>query len=123
MPSSWTPKEKQRRDRKALSQTHLLLSNQILQDILKKKIVITLWLKLEQLCMTKNLTSKLHLKQRMYSHHITKYTSLEDHLTIFKEIVSDLETMEVKYNEENLGLILLCSLPSSLVNIRKELWW
>ena len=123
MPSSWTPKEKQRRDRKALSQTHLLLSNQILQDILKKKIVITLWLKLEQSCMTKSLTSKLHLKQQMYPHHITKYTSLEDHLTIFKEIVSDLETMEVKYNEENLGLILLCSLPSSLVNIRKELWW
>ena len=37
-------------------------------------------------------------------------TSLEDNLTIFKEIVSDLETMEVKYDEEDLRLILLCSL-------------
>ena len=37
--------------------------------------------------------------------------SLEDHLTTFKEIVYDLETMEVKYEEEDLGLILLCSLP------------
>ena len=33
-------------------------------------------------------------------------TSLEDHLTTFKEIVSDLETTEVKYDEEDLWLIL-----------------
>ena len=31
-------------------------------------------------------------------------TSLEKHLTTFKEIVVDLETLEVKY-EEDLGLI------------------
>ena len=40
-------------------------------------------------------------------------TSLEEHLTVFKEIVSDLETMEVRYDEEDLGLVLLYSLPSS----------
>ena len=38
-------------------------------------------------------------------------TSLEEHLTTFKEIVADLETLEVKYEEEGLGLMLLCSLP------------
>ena len=62
MPSSWSPEEKQRKDRKALSQIHLHLSNQILQDVLKEKTAAELWLKLEQLCMTKSLTSKLHLK-------------------------------------------------------------
>ena len=44
--------------------------------------------------------------------------SLEDHLTVFKEIVSNLETMEVKYDEDDLGLILLCSLPSSYATFR-----
>ena len=48
MPSSWTTDEKQYRDRKALSQIHLHLSNQILYDVLKEKIVNVLWLKLEQ---------------------------------------------------------------------------
>ena len=43
---------------------------------------------------------------------MTEGTYLEDHLTVSKEIVSDLETMEVKYDEEDLGLILLCLLPS-----------
>jgi hypothetical protein len=41
-----------------------------------------------------------------------------DHLLEFKEIVADLESMEVKYGEEDLGLILLCSLPSSYSNFR-----
>ena len=50
--------------------------------------------------MTKSLPSKLHLKQGLYSNHMTKSTSLEDHLTTFKEIVSDIETMEVKYDED-----------------------
>ena len=49
--------------------------------------------------MMKSLTSKLHLKQRLYSHRMTKDMSLEDHLTVFKKIVSDLEAIDVKYNE------------------------
>ena len=68
--------------------------------------------------MTKSLTSKLHLKQQQYSHCMTKGASLEDHLTIFKEIVSNLETMNVKYNEEDLGLILLCLLLTSYTIFR-----
>ena len=68
--------------------------------------------------MTKSLTSKLHLKQRLYSHCLEAVTSLDDHLTTFKEIASDLETMEVKYDEEDLGLILLWSLPPSYSSFR-----
>ena len=36
-----------------------------------------------------------------------------NHIFTFTEIVADLETMVVKYDEEDLGLILLYSLPSS----------
>ena len=41
-----------------------------------------------------------------------------DHVSTFKEIVVYLQTIEVKYDEEDLGLILLCSLPSSHTNFR-----
>lgn len=44
--SSWMKEEKKRKDRKALSQIHFHLSNQILQDVLKEKMVAALWLKL-----------------------------------------------------------------------------
>ena len=49
---------------------------------------------------------------------MTEGMSLEYHLTVFKENVYDLETMEVKYDEEDLGLILLCSLSYSYSTFR-----
>lgn len=118
MPIAWTQDEKRSRDQKAQSQIHLHLLNQVLQDVLKENSAAALWLKLEQLCMTKSLTSKLHLKQRLYSHRMSEGMSLDDHLTMFKGIVADLEILEVKYDEEDLALILLCSLPPSYMTSR-----
>ena len=101
-----------------MTQIHLHLSNDILQDVLRGKSIHVLWLKLEQLCTMKSLSIKLHLKQRLYSHRLTKGTSTIDHIFTFKEIVADLETMEVRYDEEDFMLILLCSLPSSYITFR-----
>lgn len=39
-------------------------------------------------------------------------------MAVFKEIVADLETLEVKYDEDDLGLILLCPLPSLFSSFR-----
>ena len=68
--------------------------------------------------MTKSLMSKLHLKQRLYSRRMAEGASLEEHLTTFTEIVADLETLEVKYEEEDLRLMLLCSLPNSYATFK-----
>ncbi|WVZ79655.1 hypothetical protein U9M48_027210 [Paspalum notatum var. saurae] len=68
--------------------------------------------------MSKDLTSKMHLKMKLFLHKLQEGGSVPNHLTVFKEIVSDLQSMEVKYEDEDLGLILVCSLPSSFVNFR-----
>ena len=49
--------------------------------------------------MIKILPRKLHLKQRLFSLHLTEGTSVIDHISTFKEIVANLETIEVKYDE------------------------
>ncbi|KAG8488863.1 hypothetical protein CXB51_016741 [Gossypium anomalum] len=118
MPSTLTDEEKKRKDRKALTQLHLHLSNEILQDVMKEKTVAALWKGLEQICMSKTLTSKLHMKQRLYAHRLEEGTSVHEHLTVFKEILSNLEAIEVQYDKEDLGLILLCSLPPSYSTFR-----
>jgi len=41
-----------------------------------------------------------------------------NHLSVIKKIVLYLQAMELDYDEEDLGLILLCSLPSSFANFR-----
>lgn len=63
--------------------------------------------------MNRSLTSKLYLKQHLYSHRLLEDGFLEDYPSLFKEIVIDLETIEVKYDEKYLGLILLSSLLAS----------
>ena len=49
---------------------------------------------------------------------MSKGTSLEEHLMTFKEIVADLGTLEVKYEEEDLELRLLCSFLISYVTFK-----
>ena len=39
--------------------------------------------------------------------------SVLSHLSVFKEIVADLVSVEVNYDDEDIGLLLLCSLSSS----------
>ncbi|WVZ89966.1 LOW QUALITY PROTEIN: hypothetical protein U9M48_036311, partial [Paspalum notatum var. saurae] len=40
------------------------------KEVLKETTAAALWLKLEQLCMTKDLTSKMHLKQKLFLHKL-----------------------------------------------------
>jgi hypothetical protein len=44
--------------------------------------------------------------------------SVLNHIYVFKEIVADLLSMEVEYDDEDLGLLLLCSLPSLFAGFR-----
>lgn len=71
--------------------------------------------------MTKSLPNKVHLKQRLYYHHLAEGLYVINHISIFKEIVVVLKTMEVKYDDEDLGLILLCSLPPSYTTFQHTL--
>ncbi|KAG8494159.1 hypothetical protein CXB51_011863 [Gossypium anomalum] len=75
MPSTLTNEEKKHKDRKALTQLHLHLSNEILQNVMKEKTIAALWKRLEQICMSKTLTSKLHMKQYLYAHHLEEGAS------------------------------------------------
>ncbi|KAG8487854.1 hypothetical protein CXB51_018699 [Gossypium anomalum] len=84
----------------------------------EEKTAAALWKRLEQICMSKTLTSKLHMKQRLYAYRLEEGASVHEHLTVFKEILSNLEAMEVQYDKEDLRLILLCSLPPSYSTFR-----
>ncbi|KAK5775798.1 hypothetical protein PVK06_043740 [Gossypium arboreum] len=118
MSSTLIEEKKRCKDRKALTQLHMHLFKEILQDVMKEKTAVTLWKRLEQICMSKTLTSKLHMKQRLYAHRLEEDASVHEHLTVFKEILSNLEAMEVQYDKEDLGLILLYSLPPSYSTFR-----
>ena len=113
--STWSEAEK-RKDRKALSLIQLHLSNNILQEVLQEKTTAAIWAKLESICMSKDLTSKMHVKMKLFSHKLQEGGYVMNHISVFKEIVSNLVPMEVKYDYEDLALLILVSLPNSFSN-------
>jgi len=113
--AEWTTEET-RKDQKALALIQLYLHNDILQECLTEKTAAELWTK--TICMSKDLTSKMQMKMRLFTLKMKEEDSVMTHLAEFKKIVADLVLMEVKYSDEDLGLLLLCSLPNSYANFR-----
>ena len=68
--------------------------------------------------MSKDLTSKIHIKIKLFTHKLQEGVSVLTHISVFKEIVIDLQSMEVKFDDEDLALLFLCSLPVSFSNFR-----
>ena len=66
--------------------------------------------------MTKSLTNKLLLKQRLFGLRMQSGTSLRYHLVNLNSILLDLHNLDVKIDDEDAALILLVSLPSSFEN-------
>ncbi|KAJ9548963.1 hypothetical protein OSB04_021506 [Centaurea solstitialis] len=123
MPTTLSPEEKIKKDLKAQSQIRLHLSHDVLQDVLKETSAAAIWLKLEQLLMTKSLPNKLHLKQRLFYLKMAEGSSLSSHLSTFKELVCNLENMDVTYEDDDLALFLLTSLPDSYSHFRDTIMY
>jgi hypothetical protein len=60
----------------------------------------------------------MHIKMKLFTHKLHEGGSVLNHILFFKESDIDLQPIEVQYDDADLGLILLCSLPSSLENFR-----
>ena len=62
---------------------------------MSEKTAAALWLKLEGICMTKDLTSKMHLKKKLFLHRLPEGDNVLNHISEIKEIISDLAAMKV----------------------------
>ena len=72
-----------------------------------------IWDKLEEQLMSKTLTRKLYLKQKLYGLKMQEGSDLAEHINVFNQLIADLGKVEVKIDEEDRAIILLCSLSGS----------
>jgi hypothetical protein len=49
--------------------------------------------------MSKSLTNKLYLKQRLYNLKMAKGSDLSQHINMFNQIIGDLKRVDVKFEE------------------------
>lgn len=100
-------------DARALSTIRLCLVDEVLFNIVEESIAAGLWEKLEKLYMRKSLTSRIYLKRQLYSLRMKEGTKVAKHLNVFSTLIYQLSDMEVKIQEEDKAITLLCSLLES----------
>nr|GFA40275.1 retrovirus-related Pol polyprotein from transposon TNT 1-94 [Tanacetum cinerariifolium] len=89
------------------------LGNKVLRGVTGETTAAGVWSKLETLCMTKSLANKLYLKKKLYTFYMPTGRKISEHIDEFNKIVLDLANIEVKFEDEDLALLLLTSLLAS----------
>jgi hypothetical protein len=106
-------------DEKVLSALQLSLSPEVLREVMNAKSATELWKKLEELYMTKSLANKLRLKERLYTIRMAEGTSIQSHLNEFNSICVDLESLDMKIDDEDKAILLVVSLPPSFKHFKE----
>ena len=91
----------------------LSLADEVLREVVEEKTAAGLWLKLESRYMTKSLTNRLYMKQRLYTIWMKEGTPVSNHLDEFNRVILNLKNIDCKVDDEDQALIMLCSLPTS----------
>ena len=66
---------------------------------------------LEEKFLKKSSQNKLHMKKRLFRFTYIPGTTINDHITSFNQLVADLLNLDVTFEDEDLALMLLGSLP------------
>lgn len=118
-PATMTEDQFDEIDEKALSTVQLCLSNEVLREVVKETTTAGLWLKLESLYMTKSVTNRLLLKSKLHDLKLDDGKPLKPYLDEFDSIIMDLQNIDVKLDDEDLAIKLLCSLPREYKHFRE----
>ena len=101
MSPSLEAKEKVEILKKARNTIILCLCDQILRKVIKEKTAAKMWLKLEQLFMTKALHNRIYLKQKFYGFKMDESKTIYENVDEFTKLVADLENLDVKIDEKD----------------------
>jgi hypothetical protein len=107
-PTSMTDEDWEDLDARALSTIRLCLADEVLFNIVEEETTTGLWNRLESLYMTKSLMNKIFLKRQLYNLRMKEGTKIVDHLNVFNTLICQLSSMEVKYEDEDKAVTLLC---------------
>ncbi|KAK0588339.1 hypothetical protein LWI29_038366 [Acer saccharum] len=98
----------------------LNLSDNVLREVNDETTASSVWNKLESLYLTKSLTNKIYLKERLFSFKMDASNGLGKNLDEFKKMTIELANVgdNEKMSDENEAIILLKSLPESFKDMK-----
>ncbi|KAL4565087.1 hypothetical protein LXL04_029170 [Taraxacum kok-saghyz] len=110
-------------DLRAASAIRLSLAKNVLANVHGISTAKELWEKLEQLYQGKGISNRLYLKEQFHTLRMNGDTKISDHLSVLNNIVSELEAIGVKVEDEDKTLRLILSLPSSYEHMKPILMY
>jgi len=99
----------------------LCLADEVMDEFSTEKTVSSLWERLHDHYLKKSLTNRLILKQLLFLLCMHEDTPIKSHIAEFSSIINDLNKIEVKIEDEDQTLLLLCSLLSSYKSFREAI--
>ena len=91
----------------------MCISDQIMYHVMEETSPKKIWDKLDGQFMSKTVTRKLYLKQKLFGLKMQEGSDLAEHINVFNQSVANLVKVEVTVEDEDRAIILLCSLPGS----------
>ena len=98
---------------KVVATIRLCLADDVMYHVMDEESPVAIWLKLESWYISKSLTNKLYLKQKLYGLKMVEGSDLSQYINVFNQIISDLKRIDVKFKDKDKALMLLSSLPAS----------
>ena len=98
---------------RVLSTIQLCPVNYVLFNIVEENSSTSLWSKLEILYMTKSVTNIIQLKRQLYSMRMKEGTKITNYFNAFITLIFQLNSMDVKIDDEDKATNFLCTLPKS----------
>jgi len=87
--------------------------------VLDKTTALGLWVRLEELYITKSFTNKIRLKEMLYTFKMAKSTPVQKHLNDFNSIIVDLESLDAKFEDDDKAILLVVSSPPSYKHFKE----
>ena len=84
------------------------LADEVLDEFSMEKTTFSLWERLQDHCLKKLLANRLILKQRLFLFRMHEGTPIKSHIAEFFSIINDLDKIEVKIEDDDQALLLLC---------------
>jgi len=108
-------------DLRAASAIRLCLAKNVLVNVQNLSSGKELWEKLEGLYQAKGILNQLLLKEQFHNLRMDDGTKISDYLSNLNYIISELESIEVKIDDEDKALRLILSLPPSYNHLKPVL--
>ena len=109
-PESMTEEKWNLKDRQALGLIRLTLSRNVTFNIVKEKTTYSLLKALSNMYEKPSAMNKVHLMRRLFNLQMSENGSVSDHINEFNMILSQLNFVDINFEDEIKALILMSSL-------------